>query len=69
MDADAPTLLRPEGFDDPGRPPPTIVRRTAWEFAGLIVANSGELAFSGRRSGRATETHVPYRFYPLRDYC
>jgi hypothetical protein len=24
----------------PGRPPPTIVRRTAWEFAGSEAVNS-----------------------------
>ena len=47
----------------PGRPPPTIVRRTAWEFAGLIVANSrGFLrlqTYSGRGARMAPSSSLP----------
>jgi transposase len=55
----------------PGRPPPTIVRRTAWEFAGLIVANSGDSRASSRNHGIAPRTGEPwprFREYPLWDY-
>ncbi len=44
----------------PGRPPPTIVRRTAWEFAGLIVANSGDSSDS-----RRTQEEGPGWTWPL----
>jgi hypothetical protein len=50
--------VRPEGFGNPAVRNQPAVLRTAREFAGLIVANSGELAFSRRRSERPTATHV-----------
>ena len=50
----------------PGRPLPTIVRRTAWEFAGLIVANSrGFESIQTQRGRGAAMTPLP--LYARRD--
>jgi hypothetical protein len=43
---------------------PRVDLRTAREFAGWVDANSRELAFSGRKSERATETHMPLSLLP-----
>jgi len=52
----------------PGRPPPTVVRRTAWEFAGLIVANSRGFLRLQTYSGRgARSILVPLPEYARRD--
>jgi hypothetical protein len=52
----------------PGRPPPTIVRRTAWEFAGLIVANSRGFLRLQTYSGRGARMDLaPLPEYARRD--
>jgi hypothetical protein len=53
----------------PARPPPTIVRRTAWELAGLIIANSRGFLRLQTYSGRGARMDLaPLPEYPLRDY-
>jgi len=52
----------------PGRPPPTVVRRTAWEFAGSILANSGRFESIRAQKRSRDNSSTLLRFYPLRDY-
>jgi hypothetical protein len=54
----------------PGRPPPTIVRRTAWEFAWFVSCELQEIRRTSdvlRKRGQA-QNLAPHSEYALRDY-